>query len=214
MGPQSKSGDRLFGDLRKSEDGTEYLRRIKEFSSEPTRPAPTPAPAEPSPNLSHSASERRRSPRFHCCGSAQFRAEGSETRMWGTFSDVSLHGCYVEMNNTFPVDTKVSLVLEAMGIRVLTQAVVRVSYPFLGMGLAFLKIEPGQLQQLKRMLASLSTQASPSNTPPKEVAGSASTHSLADVDPRVMLDALTEFFRTNALLSRQEFYVIAKRARR
>ena len=132
--------------------------------------------------------------------------------MWGTLTDVSLHGCYVEMNNTFPVDTKLSLVLEAMDIRVHTQAVVRVSYPFLGMGLAFLKIDPGQLQQLKQMLHALSGKTSLSNTK-AAAATSISTHSLADVDPRVMLDALSEFFRTNSRLSRTEFYEIAKRAR-
>ncbi len=134
--------------------------------------------------------------------------------MWGTLSDVSLHGCYVEMNNTFPVNTRVNLLLEAMGIRVQMQAVVRVSYPFLGMGLCFLKIEPGQLMQLERLLRALSGPASVSNPDLMPASSAPSTHSLADVDPKAMLDGLTEFFRTNPLLSREEFYQIARRARR
>jgi hypothetical protein len=134
--------------------------------------------------------------------------------MWGTLSDVSLHGCYVEMNNTFPVNTRVNLRLEAMGIRAQMQAVVRVSYPFLGMGLCFLKIEPGQLMLLERLLAALSEPASAPDPSLRPTHTETSTHSLADVDPKVMLDGLTEFFRGNSQLSREEFYHIAKRARR
>ncbi|HEY6302122.1 MAG TPA: hypothetical protein VIX14_03565, partial [Terriglobales bacterium] len=36
----------------------------------------------------------------------------------GTLTDVSLHGCYLEMNTTFPVGTKVKLVLKSFGVRV------------------------------------------------------------------------------------------------
>src|SRR5215471_14067187 len=109
---------------------------------------PTPAPAR----VTHAGKERRSTLRLRCSGSAEFRVEGSEVRMWGTLSDVSVHGCYVEMNNTFPVDTRVNLVLQAMGIRVQMLAVVRVSYPFLGMGLRFSEIDPGQQLQLEQML--------------------------------------------------------------
>ena len=211
MEPLYKSDSRLFEELRKREDGAEYLRRIKQLSSEPAEPAGAASPGAPAASVSSSGREQRRSPRFHCAGSAEFRVDGSDVRMWGTLSDISLHGCYVEMNNTFPVDTKVSLLLEAMGVRVRTHAVVRVSYPFLGMGLGFLKIEPAQLQQLKRLVEMLAGQTSAVT---KESAAPTSTYSLADVDPRVMLDALTEFFRSNLRLSRTEFYDLAKRARR
>jgi len=42
------------------------------------------------------ARKKRRSRRYRCEGSAQLREEGrAEVRTWATFSDVSLHGCYV-----------------------------------------------------------------------------------------------------------------------
>ena len=53
--------------------------------------------------------DRRQSPRLRCSGSVEFRAEGSDVRIWGTLTDISLHGCYVEMSTTFPVDARVDL---------------------------------------------------------------------------------------------------------
>ena len=204
----------FFPDSEKSEKGADYLRRIKHREQEESlgSPGPTDVSAPPAGG-SPEVMERRRSPRIRCSGSAEFRVEGSDIRMWGTLSDISLHGCYIEMNNTFPVNTRVSLVLEAMGVRVQVPAVVRVSYPFLGMGMSFTDIEPEQRLQLKRLLAALSAGDKGSN-PISAQAPAVSTRSLADVDPNVMLDALTDFFHGNQLLSREEFYQIANRSRR
>jgi hypothetical protein len=73
-----------------------------------------------------------------------------DARMWGTVTDVSLHGCYVEMNTTFPAGTEVDLVLKSFGIRIETPGTVRASYPFLGMGICFAEMEPVQQMQLKQ----------------------------------------------------------------
>jgi hypothetical protein len=67
----------------------------------------------------------------------------------GNVTDVSLHGCYVEMNITFPAGTKAALVLKSFGIRIETPGTVRASYPFLGMDICFAEIEPVQQMQLK-----------------------------------------------------------------
>ncbi|HEX9112378.1 MAG TPA: PilZ domain-containing protein [Terriglobales bacterium] len=198
----------------KVDAGAEYLRRLKTQAAEDA-PSTQAAPSSivvPAASSSPGLKERRCSPRFQCSGSTEFRAEGSDVRMWGTLTDISLHGCYVEMNSTFPAGTRVSLTLEALDIRVRVQATVRVSYPFLGMGMCFSEIEPGQQVQLEQLLAALSRQSSPSASPAAPVANS--TCSLADVDSTTMLDVLTEFFRSNQLLSREEFYRIAKQARR
>lgn len=200
----------------KAEESVDYLRRLK---TQEAQDAPSTAMATSSIVVPAGASfpggkERRRSPRLQCSGSAEFRPEGSDVRMWGTLTDVSLHGCYVEMNNTFPVGTRVSLRLESLGIRVQVQATVRVSYPFLGMGMCFSEIESGQQLQLEQLLAALSEPSSPSNSASATTQFADSSHSLADVDSKAMLDELTQFFRSNHLLSREEFYQIAKRARR
>jgi hypothetical protein len=49
--------------------------------------------------------EKRRSPRFKCEGGAELRAESGDVRIWAAFQDVSLHGCYVEAQATYPVGT-------------------------------------------------------------------------------------------------------------
>ena len=203
----------LSPDAPKAEEGANYLRRLKSQAAED---APCPPLASnivvPSTTGSPGFKERRRSPRFQCSGSAEFWPEGSEVRMWGTLTDVSLHGCYVEMNNTFPSGTRMRLTLEALGVKVRVQGAVRVSYPFLGMGICFSEIEPGQQLQLEMLLSALCGQSSGSDAASTPVASS--THSLADVDSKTMLDELTQFFRSNQLLSRKEFYQIANRARR
>jgi len=161
--------------------------------------------------------ERRKSPRLRCSGSAEIRATGNEVRMWGTLSDVSLHGCYVEMSSTFPVDTRVDLVLKSCGIRIQTPGRVRASYPSLGMGICFTETESSQRLQLQQLLALLTGHGAAS------VGGRARENhaqdddfvkeSLRFVDPAVCLEEIVAFFHKNQLLSRDEFYEIAKRVR-
>ena len=91
------------------DDGVNYLRRLKEDAAEgASADALQRATAKRQPIAIDLAwQQRRQSPRFRCSGSVEFRTEGSDVPMWGTLTDISLHGCYVEMNTTFPVDTKV-----------------------------------------------------------------------------------------------------------
>jgi PilZ domain len=201
-------------DSRKSEDTTNYLRRLKDAAEQDMRSAPATG-ASPGPATASNAPvtvERRRSPRLTCTGSAEFRAEGSDVRMWGTLQDVSLHGCYVEMNATFPAGTRVSLALEALGIRVQVQGSVRVSYPFLGMGICFTEIEPGEQQHLEQLLAALARQNAPPN--PEQTRDSGLQDVLVTADPKAVLDGIRQFFESKRLLSRDEFCQIAKQARR
>ena len=134
------------------EGSVEYLRRLRSQESpapEHTAPGQPGAPKLFVPQASTSAAgERRSSPRYKCEGSAEFRAEGSEIRTWGTFTDISMNGCYVEMTATFPVGSRVDLSLELHGVRFEVKGEVRVSYPLLGMGIAFTEIsEQDQLRQ-------------------------------------------------------------------
>ena len=74
----------------------------------------------------------------------RLREDGRDVRTWATFSDVSLHGCYVEAQATYPVGTILHMKLEANGVRVETKGNVRVSYPYLGMGIAFVDMSDGE----------------------------------------------------------------------
>jgi hypothetical protein len=153
-------------------------------------------------------SELRQSPRIRCSGTVELQTEGSEVHLWGTLTDVSLHGCYVEMRDTFAVDTRVYLILKSLGIRIQTRGTVRTSFATLGMGIVFAEIEPGQYQQLQQLVDTLTGRATAS----KSLAHDSPT--TMAVDPIAFLDEVTEFFRKKPLLSRIEFQEIARRVRR
>lgn len=130
-------------------DGTSYLRRLKAQTEQTLglRKEAAAVPPVPAPE------ERRQSRRYPCAGSVELRIEGEGLRMWGTLKDISLHGCYVEMPTTFPVDTRLRLALEASGVRVMAEATVRTSYPGLGMGMRFAELAATQESRLREILA-------------------------------------------------------------
>jgi hypothetical protein len=172
--------------------------------------------------------ERRKSPRLRCSGSAELRAEGSGKRLWGTLTNISLHGCYVETNTTFPTGTKVHVVLKSFGIRieapgkVRAPGTVRDTHPFMGMGIGFAELEPDQEAKLKQLIDALSGRIAVSNSTVMEEYGKRDALASADqqtfakdtlafVDQRAFLEEITKFFQKNQLLNREEFYQIAKR---
>jgi hypothetical protein len=162
--------------------------------------------------------ERRQSPRLRCSGSVEFQAEGSDVRMWGTLTDVSLHGCYVEMSNTFPVDTKVRLVLKSCGLRIQLAGTVRASYPALGMGICFAEVARDEQKFLEQRLALLAGHISVSNISTARPNPAHEEHlpknAVESMDKRAFLDQTKEFFQTNQSLSCEEFHAIAKWVRR
>jgi hypothetical protein len=204
-------------DSDNAEDGASYLRKLKgNVAATPVCPsaqAPNSAPAAKRIGFK----ERRGDHRYRCSGSAEFRTEASTGRMWGTLTDISLHGCYLEMNATFPIDTKVQLVLKSCGIQIETEGTVRASYPALGMGIRFSRIRPADELQLKKLLAHLSGPGSHpllvpnGGTDPEDPP---IRNALESADPRAFVEELREFFRKNRLLSREEFHRIAKGVRR
>ncbi len=204
----------------KNEDPVSHLRRMKEElakSPSVSAGAKEESGASPVGNVPK-YEERRKSPRLRCSGSAEFRIEGNDTRIWGTLTDISLHGCYVEMSSTFPVETKVVLVLKSCGIRIHLPGKVRVMYPALGMGICFAEIEPLQHQHLKQLLAFLTRRgAASTGRPVAEIQvkdPDVVQEVLRSVDPRAFLAEIVAFFQKNPLLSRNEFYEIAKGIRR
>jgi hypothetical protein len=204
-------------DSNSGEEGVNYLRRLKggvagETAGGVSAVATATGGGAQTEATSPAWKERRQSPRLRCSGSVEFRADGNNVRMWGTLTDVSLHGCYVEMNTTFPAGTKVNLVLKSFGIRIQAPGTVRVTYPFLGMGIGFAEIELEQQLQLKQLIAALAGHGAVPNSGPPGENGMKDT--LKAADPRALLDEIMEFFRKKQLLSRDEFHQIAKRVRR
>jgi len=199
----------------KGDEGVNYLRRLKGAgsesqlaSSEAKKPADAPATKTPY------GKDRRQSARLRCSGSAEFRAWGSNVRMWGTLTDISLHGCYLEMNNTFPVNTKVDLVLKSCGVCIEVTGSVRTSYPALGMGIGFINVKPEQQSQINQLLAVLGGQSAFFRGAPERERAARDPVQLHLSDSQALLDEVTEFFRKHPVLSREEFNAMAKRCRR
>lgn len=191
-------------------NGADYLRRLKDGESGGTSQAPSPAPGPTATSQPPAEGERRRSPRYPCQGSAKFRAVGSEVHTWGSFTDVSVNGCYVEVTATYPVGARLELELEVSGNRAELIGEVRVSYPFLGMGIVFREVSNENRQRLAQMVRSLAH-------PTRVVGAAASAGSAKPVapdearaaeprDPRRALEALFEHFDKHSALTQEEFY--------
>lgn len=106
-----------------------------------------------------SPADKRRSPRYKCEASAEIREKGKDSRTWAACKDISMHGCYVETATAYPVGTLLTMRIDAQNVRIQVQAEVRVSYPHLGMGLAFTQMAEQDRTRLKEMLRTI---ASPS----------------------------------------------------
>lgn len=156
--------------------------------------------------------ERRRSPRYKCEGSAEFPVGGTDVRTWGTFTDLSLNGCYVEMTATFPVGAMVELGLELSGLRAEVRGEVRVCYPFLGIGIAFREVSDENRLRLQEMVRSLlptarlgisgAVASGAVNTPGSPVV----------VNPAAALRAVVEFFEARQRLTKDEFLQLLRKS--
>jgi PilZ domain len=196
--------------------GVAYLQGLKQASqTDATGPELKSDQAEASGNGDCcEGTNKRRAPRYKCEGSVEIRGDGCDVRTWATFTDISLHGCYVEAQATYPAGTILNMKLEANGIRVETRGNVRVNYPYLGMGIAFVAMTNEDVQRLRQMLATISRGAAivgpgiPSNLP--------STSSLGTVpevsNPAAAIQELIEFFEGRQMLMREDFLRILQKS--
>ncbi|MGP0017339.1 MAG: PilZ domain-containing protein [Candidatus Sulfotelmatobacter sp.] len=204
--------------------GVAYLRALKQISPY-SASAATPAPQTPikdagagsataDPGGQFKGSEKRRSPRYHCEGSVQIREEGCDVHTWAAFTDVSLNGCYVEAQATYPVGAILHMKLDANGERVETKGSVRVSYPYLGMGIAFTEMSDENRLRLRALLATVSRSFL---TMGPGIASSLPSLAPLDAlpsitDPSAALKALTEFFESRQMLMREDFLRVVRKS--
>src|ERR1700687_6013065 len=100
-------------------ENVSYFRGLEQFfapreanvgAAAPARETGTEKRAETEGTASRfQGAEKRRSTRYKCEGSAGIRQDGTEVHTWAAFTDVSLHGCYVEAQATYPVGTVLHL---------------------------------------------------------------------------------------------------------
>ncbi len=202
------------------DEGVAYLRSLKQSgtplaasAAAPARETSTEQPAaESSALVADSAdqfkgAEKRRSPRYKCQGSAELRSDGCDVRTWATFSDISLHGCYVEAQATYPAGTVLQMKLEANGVRLETKGNVRVSYPYLGMGISFVDMSEENQARLRALLATIlrpTVIMGPGIASSLPASGPMPAAPLIP-DPKAALEALTEFFESRQMLMREDF---------
>jgi PilZ domain len=158
--------------------------------------------------------EKRRSHRYNCAGNAELREERRDVRTWATFQDVSLHGCYLEVQATYSVGTILQMKLDANGVQVETKGVVRVNYPYLGMGIAFREMSESSVARLRELLSKISrrTVGTPPGMP-SSLASGATLGLLAQIaDPTSALRALAQFFENRQPLMRDDFLCILRKS--
>jgi PilZ domain len=205
--------------------GAAYLAALKQSTGPPTGPQTGAAAAASAPDLPRSAgtrtggllsqatADKRKSPRYRCQGSAHIREIATGVAIWATFTDISLHGCYVEATTTYPIGVVLALKLEANGFRVEATGEVRVAYPSLGMGISFSKMSDEDRERLRELVRSISRPSvilggraamrAPAPAPAETLPGM--------TNPTATLQAMSNFFEDRHMMGREEFLRILRK---
>jgi PilZ domain-containing protein len=184
-------------------EGANYLSALKRSS--------TPQAAAKARTVK---AESRRSPRYRCQGSVRLQQEADGAPSWATFSDISMHGCYVEAASPLSVGTVMDLQLQVDAYRVEATGEVSVSYPNLGMGISFIKMSEEDRERLRELVRSISQ---PSVIVGARLEDKTRAKFLADVapavpDPAVALQAMRTFFEDRHMMGREEFLKILRKS--
>lgn len=197
-------------------NGVAYLMALRQASTAAPSPSPEldPANVDSTGGQEFQGINKRRSPRYKCEGSAQIREEGKDVATWATFTDISLHGCYVEAQATYPVGTILHLKLEVNGIRLETKGNVRVNYPYLGMGIAFVDLSGDSEAHLRQMLAGI---VHPCMIMGPGIASCLPSEGRLDTvpvitNPQAAINELLDFFENRQMLMREDFLRILKKS--
>jgi hypothetical protein len=202
--------------------GAAYLAGLKQSTPPRTAgAAPGRAPEVPHSSgtrtggaISPGSADKRKSPRYRCQGSAHILEVDSGMSIWTTFTDISLHGCYVEATTTCRVGVLLSMKLETNGYRVEATGEVRVTYPNLGMGISFTKMSEEDRERLRELVRSISrpsvilgsrTAARAPSAPPSEALP-------AVANPSAALQAMLNFFEDRHMMGREEFLRILRKS--
>jgi hypothetical protein len=96
--------------------------------------------------------EKRRSPRYSFIASAELIEEKADVRIASRVSELSLHGCYLDMMNPFPLGTLVLVKIAAGDAFFEAKSKIVYSQPNMGAGVAFLQVAPDSQAVLERWL--------------------------------------------------------------
>jgi hypothetical protein len=105
-----------------------------------------------SPEANIVYAEKRRGPRYMFIASAELVEEKADVRIASRVSELSLHGCYLDMMNPFPTGTMVLVKIAAGDAFFEAKSKIIYSQPNIGAGLAFLQVAPDSQAVLDRWL--------------------------------------------------------------
>ncbi|HVS86716.1 MAG TPA: PilZ domain-containing protein [Candidatus Acidoferrum sp.] len=97
--------------------------------------------------------DRRLSPRYSFIASAELVEAKSGTAIVTRVSELSLHGCYLDMLNPFPVSTIVLIKISSKTDSFQAKGRIVYVHPGIGAGAIFLDISPQSQAVLQRWLA-------------------------------------------------------------
>jgi len=96
--------------------------------------------------------ERRRGPRYPFIASAELIEEKADVRIASRVSELSSHGCYLDMMNPFPTGTMVLVKISAGEAFFQSKAKIVYSQMNMGAGVGFLEIDKNSQIVLERWL--------------------------------------------------------------
>jgi PilZ domain len=206
--------------------GGAYLAALKRSSVSPTAETSSARASDPAqppesspfnavvPGRTGPVPEKRRSPRYRCQGSAQLREVSTGIATWATFSDISMHGCYVEAAAGYPTGSTLTLFIEVNGFRVEAIGEVRVTYPGLGMGISFTQVSDENRTRLRELVRSISQPSVIMGLRPADRVSSAPSSLLlpAVSNPSAALQAIQKFFEDRHVMGREEFIRILRKS--
>ena len=103
--------------------------------------------------------EARRTPRYTFIATAELIEEKTDVRIATRVSELSLHGCYLDMMNPFPQNTLVLVKIFAGNDFFQAKGKIIYVQPNLGAGVSFLEIDQQHIPVLERWLAQAKQEA-------------------------------------------------------
>ncbi len=151
-------------------------------------------------SVDNAASERRHYLRFAFTAKAEVVELESEARIEGRVSDLGPGGCYVDTINPLPVGTTVQLLLTHAERTLESQAVVVYAHEGIGIGLAFVALEPIHLEVLREWMGEVNRESAP----PSDAAPQAGARQPALQTERQILNQLIHILAGKRVLTESE----------
>ena len=98
---------------------------------------------------------RRVHRRVSCSGSIEITPEGGAAKLQALLSDISASGCYAELGNPLPVNTRIQFDMRIRQRELRGSGIVRQCHPGVGMGISFTEMSPHDRDVLATIVSSL-----------------------------------------------------------